>query len=175
MASGDEWSRLARRARADQLAAQRRGNGRGRAQPDRPGMIRAVTTRPPPDRQPTGPAASTTDTTKETTMPDSPAYLAAMHAKANEHLGRALYETTKAVFDADGFRWRDHDTQTAIAARFRDLRDDTAITAAITAVICATYADHGHPHDPAAVRRAVTRQLDGAGPHGDQPGAQTSW
>jgi len=171
---GDEWRRLARRTRAAQRATQRRGSGRGREQPDRPGMLRAATS----NRQPTGPAASTTE--KENTMTNPADHRTstiydAMHAKIIERLGRALYETTKAVFDADGFRWRDNATRTAIAAHLREIPPDTDLAATITQVITAVYTDHGFAHDAAAVRQAVTRQLDGAGPHGDQPGAQTSW
>lgn len=99
----------------------------------------------------------------------------AMHAKINERLGQALYDTTKAVFDADGFRWRDNDTRTAIAARFREIPQDTDLTNAIVQVICGIYADRAFAHDPAAVRQTVDRHLGDARPHGDQPGAPTSW
>ena len=103
------------------------------------------------------------------------AYLDAMHDQANRRLSHTIVTVTRAVFNADGFAWNRPAIRATIAARFRDLPDDTDAADGIAQVICAVYTDHEYPHDPAAVRQAVARQLDGAGPHGDQPGAQTSW
>lgn len=55
MSSGAEWRKLARAAETAQHRAQRAGSGRGRAQPDRPGMVRIrrtdETAQPPPTSQ----------------------------------------------------------------------------------------------------------------------------
>lgn len=174
MTGGGEWRRLARRTRAAQRATQRRGSGRGRAQPDRPGMLRAATS----NRQPTGPAASTTETTKETTMPDSPAadaYLAAIYDQANQRLGHTIHTIMRSIFDDDSFPWRRPDTRQTIADALRDIPPDTDLPDAIARAICAVYAGRDFPHNPDIVRQAVDRRLADAGPHGDQPGAQTSW
>jgi len=102
-------------------------------------------------------------------------YFEAMYDQANKRLGHTIGTVTRAVFDADGFQWNRPAICATIAARFRDLRDDTDLRDGITRVICGTYTDHGYPHDPAAVRQAVTRQLGDAGPHGDRPGGPISW
>jgi hypothetical protein len=52
----EDWRRQVRHTRAARRAARRRHPASGRAQPDRPGMIRVVPTQP--DRQPPGPAAN---------------------------------------------------------------------------------------------------------------------
>jgi len=87
------------------------------------------------------------------------AYLTAMYDQAHQHLAHTIHAATRAVFDADGFQWNHPATRATIAARFRSLADDTDLADGIATVICATYADHGFPHDPSAVRQAVARQL----------------
>jgi hypothetical protein len=61
--SGDEWARLVRRTQAERAAAKRRHPASGHAQPDRPGVLRAVPAQP--DRQPLGPLGNP----EEITMP----------------------------------------------------------------------------------------------------------
>jgi hypothetical protein len=107
--------------------------------------------------------------------PAGDAWLDAMHDAAARRYGRLAADTVRAVFTADGFDWHSHATQVAVARAFRDLPDDTDLADGIAQVICAVYTDHGFAHDPATVRQAVARQLGDAGPHGDRPGARTSW
>ena len=90
------------------------------------------------------------------------AYFDAMHAKITEREGQILYAATSAIFDADGFAWRDDDTRTAIAYSFRHLGEADGFADALTQIICAVYAGRDFPHDPDAVRRAVVRQLGDA-------------
>jgi hypothetical protein len=89
------------------------------------------------------------------------AYFEAMYDQAHRHLARTIGTVTRAVFDADGFGWNRPAICATIAARFRDLPDDTDLADGITTVILATYAEHQFAHDAAAVRQAVTRQLAG--------------
>ena len=91
--------------------------------------------------------------------PADDAWLDAMADKANKRLGEAIATVTRAVFDADRFDWRPPGIQATVAAAFHQLRDYTDIAGDIATVITTVYADHGHPHDPAAVRTAVARQL----------------
>ncbi len=102
------------------------------------------------------------------TDPTTPAdaYLKAMYEQAHRRLAHTIHAVTRAVFGADGFPWHSPAVGTTIAARLRELPDDTDLADGITRVICATYSDHRFPHDPAAVRQAVTRQLEG---HGTSP------
>ena len=108
-----------------------------------------------------------TPTTKETAMsnPSIPAdhnsaYLDALADQVAKRLGQVIVDTTKAIFTADGFAWRDDVTRTVIAAHFRALPDTGLDTAdAITRVICATYTDRGFPHNPDTVWQAVGRHL----------------
>jgi hypothetical protein len=99
------------------------------------------------------------------------AYFEAMYDQANRRLGHTIGTVTKAVFDADGFGWNRPAVCATIAARFRDLPDDTDLAEGLTTVICATYTEHGFAHDPGTVRQAVDRQLEGHGtsPQDDTP------
>lgn len=83
MTSGEEWRRQVRRVRADRAAARRRHPASGQAQPDRPGMLRAVPAQT--DRQPPGPAAIPTE---ETPMPDQRDNVAALRAQLLDELAR---------------------------------------------------------------------------------------
>lgn len=65
MTGGAEWRRQVRRLRADRAAAKRRHPAGGRAQPDRPGMIRLLPAQP--YSQPPAPGAASTE---ESTMPN---------------------------------------------------------------------------------------------------------
>jgi hypothetical protein len=97
-----------------------------------------------------------------TSTADDPisAYFTQMAEESAKHLGELGGATTKAVLDADRFDWRPPATQAEIAARFRALPADTDFADSLTRVICDTYSDHQFPHDPGAVRQAVTRHLD---------------
>ena len=151
----DDWARQVRRVRADRAAARRRHPANGRAQSDQPGMLRAVPGQP--DDGP--PSLAAQDNPGDTMTNPADAYFEAMYDQANRRLGHTIGTIARAVFAADGFGWNRPAVCAAIAARFRDLRDETDLADGITTVICATYADHGFPHDAAAVRQAVTRQL----------------
>ena len=129
-----------------------------------------------PRLRPTTTAADTTNTTKETTVAN-PAddYLSTMLNQANERLGHIIHAAIRAVFDADGFPWHRDATRQAIADAIRQLPDAADLADGIAQVICTVYTDQDHPHDPGAVRRAVTRHLAAPGPHGDRPTGGTSW
>jgi hypothetical protein len=111
-------------------------------------MLRAVPDQP--DHQPP-------DLTEETTMPNpADAYLHAMHDQASQRLGHAISVAIRAIFDADGFP---NGARAAIARQLRAVPDDTDLADGITQAITAVYAEHGFPHDPDSVRRAVARHL----------------
>lgn len=173
MTGGEDWASRMRRAQADRAAARRRHPASGRAQPDRPGMLRAVPAQPDHQPPPTT-AAAVTDEENTMTNP-ADAYLDAMHDQASQRLGHIATTAVKAVMDADGFHWRDHATGAAVARAFREIPPAADFIDGIAQVVCTVYTDHGFPHNPDTVRLAVARHLGDAGPHGDQPGERTSW
>lgn len=67
MTSGAEWRRRLRRVQTERAAAKRRHPATGRARPDQPGTLHAVPNQS--DRQPSGPAAATTEETNVTDLP----------------------------------------------------------------------------------------------------------
>jgi hypothetical protein len=70
VSSGEEWRRRVRRVQADRAAARRRHPASGRAQPDRPGMIRMMPATTEPDQHDHEPPVQAAQTTEERTMPN---------------------------------------------------------------------------------------------------------
>ncbi len=71
MTSGAEWLKLARAAQSAQHANQRRGSGRGRATPDRAGMVRARINPTKPDHPADENTPASQPTTRRPPMTDS--------------------------------------------------------------------------------------------------------
>jgi hypothetical protein len=97
------------------------------------------------------------------TNPSGPAdaYFEAMHTQVTKRLGQQLYDASRAVFTADDFNWHDNTARAVIARHFRQIDEMDGFTDGVTQVICAVYTELGHPHNPATVRDAVSRQLAG--------------
>jgi hypothetical protein len=92
------------------------------------------------------------------------AYFDAMRDAAQRRLGGVAVTVVRSIFDADNFTWRGHNPRRAIvASQARQIRPGEDFAEALTRIICGTYTECGFPHDPAAVRQAVDRQL-AAGP-----------